>query len=164
MTKSPNRFEAWADRLFAGAALAGMSALTAAIGIVVVDIIGRRLLNLSVIGTVDLTQLSVMCAAFLAIPYAFHRDAHVKVEIATTGFGARVQRMLDMFGLVAGLVFMAIVLWVSLPQALRINSYGDVSQDLGLPLIAYWSVLLIGCGLAILALVLRLAAAGARRV
>ena len=131
--------------------------LVLAIGVVVVDIVGRRLLSATVTGTVDLTQLAVMWAAGLAIPYAMHKDGHVKVEIATARLSSRAVFALDVLGTLVGIAFVLIILAVSWPQASRILDYGDISQDLGIPLIAYWCALLLGMALTLLASLLRLA-------
>ncbi len=151
-----DRLDRAAGRLFAAAALIGMAALVAAIGVVAADVVGRRGLGFTVLGTVDLTQLSVMTAAFLAIPWAFHTGAHVRVEIATEAAPALARRALDALALALGVGFMALILWTAWPQAMRVHGWGDVSQDLGLPMIIYWGALLAGCALAALAAALRL--------
>lgn len=135
-------------RLFAGV---GVAALAVAIGLVVVDVVWRRIGSQSLIGAVDLTQLCVMAAAFLSIPYAFMRGAHVTVDLFASRFGPRLTRALDAMGaaLSAGLV--GFLLYLSWGRAMEQLRYGDVSQDLAIPMIAYWGFVLLGFALSALA-------------
>jgi TRAP-type C4-dicarboxylate transport system permease small subunit len=126
----------------------GIAALAVAIGLVVVDVIWRRIGAQSLIGAVDLTQLCVMAAAFLSIPYAFMRGAHVTVDLFASRFGPGATRALDAMGaaLSAGLV--GFLLYLSWGRAMEQLRYGDVSQDLAIPMIAYWGFVLVGFALA----------------
>lgn len=54
--------------------------------------------------------------------------------------------------------------WLSLGRALEVWGYGDVSQDLAIPMIWFWSALLLGLSLSVvvcLVRALRRAAGGA---
>jgi hypothetical protein len=71
------------DRVFAVLAGAGTASLIVAIGMVALDVVIRKMLQRSLIGTVDVTELVVMIAAFTALPLVFLRKAQVSVEIVT---------------------------------------------------------------------------------
>ena len=139
------------DRLCRWAAVLGIGCLVGAIGIVVTDILFRRLLDRTVLGTVDLTQLCVMAAACWSIPYAFLRNAHVRVTLATDFLPARLRAWLDALAALAGCGLLALLLVLAWDQALLRYRYDDRSQDLGLPLILYWGFLLSGFALACIA-------------
>lgn len=141
----------WIDRLCDAAAVAGIVCLIGAIAIVMIDIVLRRIFDLTVIGTVDLTQLCVMAAAFWSIPYGFLRDAHVRVELLTDRLPTRWQALLDAIAALVGCALIALLLGLSWGQALLRVEYGDRSLDLGIPMILYWGFLLSGCALACLA-------------
>lgn len=126
-------------------AIAGMACLIGAIVIVVVDVVFRRTLGATVIGTVDLTQLCVMAAAFWSIPFAFASDAHVKVDLATAHLPYRWRSALDGGAALLGLSLLLVLVWTSWGQAMLRLDYGDSSQDLGIPMIIYWAFLLSGC-------------------
>ena len=146
------------ERLCHAAAVFGIACLIGVIGIVVTDIVLRRSLGYTVIGTVDLTQLCVMAAAFWSIPYAFMRNAHVRVDLVTEKLPRRGRALLDGLAALTGFGLLALLLWMSWDQALLRWEYGDQSQDLGIPMIFYWLFLLSGfllAGIATLALALQ---------
>lgn len=142
-------------RLTSGFAILGMCALVVAIAVVVVDIVWRRLGGGSFIGSVDLTQFSVMTAVSMAIPYAFATGGHVSVDLLTGFFGPRVNRILDICACLSGLAITGFLCWLSFGRAREIWTYGDVSQDLALPMIWFWSALVAGLALSALVCAIR---------
>jgi len=138
-------------KLTSGLALLGMCALVVAIAVVAGDIIWRRVGGGSFIGSVDLTQFSVMIAVSMAIPYAFSIGAHVSIDLLTRSLGAWANRILETCASLTGLIITGFLCWLSYGRAREIWTYGDVSQDLALPMIWVWGALV--CGLALSALV-----------
>ena len=125
-------------------AFVGMAALIGAVGVVVVDIVWRRIGGRSLVGVVDLTQFCVMAAASLAIPYAFSAHAHVTVDlIGKTRFRA-VFKIIDTLIPLSGAGLMAFLLYLSSGRAMEQCDYGDVSQNLAIPMILFWGFLLSG--------------------
>lgn len=136
-----------------GLALAGMAALGVATAVTLADI-GLSLGGGSVAGEVDLVQLCVMAAAWLAMPLAFLDDAHVSVDLLSARLPARAGLFLKGLGGLLAAALMALVLrygWAAAAQQLQ---FGDVSQELGIPIVWYWAPLLAGAGLSILAALL----------
>ncbi|MFD1880888.1 TRAP transporter small permease [Paracoccus pacificus] len=125
-------------------AVIGMSGLVLAIIVVVWDIVWRRIGGRSMIGTVDLTELSVVAAASLSIPYAFAHGRHVTVDLLTNALPGGATRLLDIAAAFGAAVLTAFLLWLSYGRAMEVWSYGDVSQDLAIPMIWYWALLLFG--------------------
>lgn len=144
------RVERWLDRITMIGALLGVTVLTIAIIVVVGDIIWRRTGGGSFIGAVDLTQLSVVVAASLSIPFAFSKGAHVKVDLLGNVLSRRMQVFLDACAALFGAVLLAFLLWLTWGRAMEIWSYGDVSQDLAIPMIFYWGALIVGLFLSVL--------------
>ena len=131
-------------------AFVGMSALIGAIAIVVVDIVWRRIGGQSMVGAVDLTQFCVMAAASWAIPYAFSARAHVTVDLVGKNHLRFLFRTIDILIplLCAGL--MAFLFYLSWGRAMEQWSYGDVSQNLAIPMILFWGFLLSGMAISTL--------------
>jgi len=127
-------------------AFLGMCALVVAIGVVIGDIVWRRMGGGSFIGSVDLTQFSVMIAVSLAIPYAFATSGHVSVDLLSRAVGPRANRILDVVANLTGTIITGFLCWLSGGRAREIWTYGDVSQDLALPMIWAWSALVFGLG------------------
>ncbi|MDC0948797.1 TRAP transporter small permease [Gammaproteobacteria bacterium] len=137
-------------------AILGISALVVAIAVVVADIVWRRLGGGSFIGAVDLTQLSVMIAVSLSIPYAFSIGSHVSVDLLSQSFSARTHTALEGLAYLIGAAITALLCWLTIGRANEIWAYGDVSQDLALPLIWYWGALCLGLGLSTLVCLIRM--------
>jgi TRAP-type C4-dicarboxylate transport system permease small subunit len=135
------------ERTTAVFAFVGIGLLVIAVGLALADIVWRRLLGGAVVGVIDLTQLCVMAAAFWSIPYAFSTRAHVVVDLLSANLGRRARLWLDALGGVLSLALMALVLYLGWQRALEQWQFGDVSQDLGIPLILYWAFLLSGAAL-----------------
>lgn len=146
-----DRLFPWIDRLLLAFALAGMAVLTVAIAVVLADIGLRNTLDRAVLGTVDITQLCVMTCAFWAIPFAFTRAGHVRVEVGESLMTPRLRHGLDAAAAVLGAVFVGLVGLYGWDAARLAMTYGDVSQTIGIPMIWYYATLLSGCALSILA-------------
>ena len=127
-------------------AVLGMCALVVAIAVVIGDIVWRRIGGGSFIGSVDLTQFSVMIAVSLAIPYAFATSGHVSVDLLSRAVSPMATHILNVTASLAGAVITGFLCWLSMGRAVEIWTYGDVSQDLALPMIWAWSSLVFGLG------------------
>lgn len=135
-------------------AVTGVASLVLVIGVVVADIVWRRLTAQAMVGTVDLTQLCVMAAAFAAIPYTFLRKGHVGLEVLTDGLPRPLWLALDGAAALVGCATLAVLTWLAWRQAAQHVAYGDVSQNLAIPMIWYWAPLLAGGVLSCLATLL----------
>ncbi|MEX2630489.1 MAG: TRAP transporter small permease subunit [Tistlia sp.] len=134
-------------------ALAGVVALGLAAGVTLLDI-GLSLVGGGIAGEVDLVQLGVMAAAWLAMPLAFLDEAHVSVDLLSARLPQRLGLFLKGLGGLLAVALMALVLrygWDAAAQQLR---FGDVSQELGIPIVWYWAPLLAGAALSVLAALL----------
>lgn len=131
-------------------AFIGMAALMGAIAVVVIDIVWRRIGDQSFIGAVDLTQFCVMAAASWAIPHAFSTGAHVTVDLFGKNHFRTFFKIIDALIPLAGAALMAFLFYLSWERAMEQLSYGDVSQNLAIPMILYWVFLLSGLALSAL--------------
>ncbi|MCG8429287.1 MAG: TRAP transporter small permease [Chromatiales bacterium] len=128
----------------------GMLLLIGAMLATTLDVLARKLFGFTYPGTIDVVQLLVLGAAFLAIPYAFITRSHVAVAIVTERFSDRWKHAV---GLLAGILSFGLMLsfaWFGYQQAMMQLEYGDVSQTVGIPMIWYWVPLLYGCLLSVL--------------
>lgn len=142
--------ESWLTRLTRLVALLGAAGLGGAMLVTVADVALRPTAT-GIFGVVDLVQLGVMAAAWLAIPYAFLTDSHVSVDFLAQNLPVRLAAALRAFGagLAAGL--MALILVYSWQAAAQQAQFGDVSSTLALPKTWYWAPLLAGAALSVLA-------------
>lgn len=144
------RLNGAAEFVFRATAIVGMACLFGAGLVTVVDII-MRFFGSAVFGAVDLVQLLIMATAFTAIPYAFFRDGHVSVDIITQAFPPLVQLVMRAVTALASAALMGLILYYGWNAAKMQMMFGDVSQNIRLPMIWYWLPLLVGSGLSLLA-------------
>lgn len=147
-----------AGAVFKATGLFGMAALLAA-GLVTVADIALRFFGGAVPGVVDLVQLFMMAAVFAAIPFAFFRDGHVSVDLLTQAFPPRAQAFLSLATALLALGLMGLILFYGWKSAQMQIMFGDVSQNIRVPMIWYWAPLLAGSALSILACLIAAGAA-----
>lgn len=131
-------------------ALAAFACLAAAALVTCLDIALRRFGG-AVVGVVDLVQLLVMAGAYLAIPFAFLRDGHVTVDLLTARLSARAAAACRALGAGLSLVFLLAIARYGFDAALQQHAYGDRSHTMGIPILWYWTPLLVGATLSVLA-------------
>lgn len=132
-------------------AIVGMVAIAVAVLLTVTDIGLRSVSRSTVPGLTDIVTLLVMTGALLSIPYAFVTDQHVAIDVFTTKLSDTAQRALGLFSAALAIIFLAAVLWFSTKQAALEYGYGDRSQSIGIPMIAYWIPMLLGLAVGVLA-------------
>lgn len=148
------RLEHWAQLLAWGAA----AALAVAAGVTLADILLRGAgrftglvtgepLGLGIVGVVDIVQLGVVTAAWLAIPWAFATGGHVTVDLVWGRLPATVRELLGAVAAAVACVFLAATFRYCLDQALAVRAYGDRSATLQIPLVWYWLPVLFGLAL-----------------
>ena len=115
--------------------------------VTIADVFARKFLNTGYLGLVDTTQLGVMTFAYLAMPRAFLTGVHVAVELYDHRLSNWADRALKSVALVLSIGVFSVLLWYSWTQAMRVLGYGDVSQNIAIPMIWYWIPLLVGAGL-----------------
>ena len=125
----------------------GVLVLFGCAAITVVDIIGRRTVGLSLPGLIDLSQLLVMIAMFLCIPYAFERRANIDVDLIHKQLARPLRRALDVLWSLLSMAFLVAVVWHAGKAALQVYGYDETSPTLAMPMVLYWLPVLFGCGL-----------------
>jgi TRAP-type C4-dicarboxylate transport system permease small subunit len=133
-----------AEPLARAMAYAGVALLGAGVLVLMADIAGRKTVGVSVLGTIDLTQLAVMGCVFLAMPLAFLRGAHVGVEFLTDWLPPRALALLEAAVGVLSAAFVGALAWYGAAQARLAWAQGDRSATLALPMILYWVPLVAG--------------------
>ena len=76
-----------------------------------VNVVGRKLFNSPIAGTVEMTELCMGLIVFFGIAYTTHKRAHVSVDILTSHLPGRVRYALDLFGEFASTLFAAAICW-----------------------------------------------------
>ena len=126
------------------------------VGLTIGDIIARWVFQTGFIGLVDVTQFAVVGFAYLALPRVFWTDANVAIELYDDRLSAAMDAILRLLALVLALGVLALLLWYGWIQADRTYGYGDVSQNIGIPMVGFWMLILLGLAMSALILLLNL--------
>jgi TRAP-type mannitol/chloroaromatic compound transport system permease small subunit len=108
----------WVDRFsILLAALGGLC--TAALMInIVIDVVSRNLFDRPFEGALDLTQFVWMpCLVALGLGYALLRSEHIRVNLLTAPTAARVQRVIEVVGMIFTMGVVAMFIWFGVEKA-----------------------------------------------
>ena len=120
------------------------------------DIIARWGFSKGYIGLVDVTQFAVVGFAYLSLPRVFWTDANVAIELYDDHLSVRLDALLRLFAGLLALGALGILLWYGWTQASRTLRFGDVSQNVEIPMIAFWGLILSGLAASAIVVILRL--------
>jgi len=143
-----------AHRLAAVVAMLGALSALAAGFITCGDVVLRNLGQRGVLGLVDITQMLIMTTAFLTLPYGFLAGSHVVVEVGTDRLPRALLHMVVAFAALVGCALMAAIAYWGGQQAVMLAEMGDSSQTIGIPVVYYWTPLVVGSLLSALAALL----------
>ena len=87
----------------------GSIAMLICMALITVDVIMRNIFNSSIIGVSELVSLLLMPVFTCALPYIQSKKAHIILEFATEKASPRIQTILDIFGMIVGLVLFSVV-------------------------------------------------------
>lgn len=141
--------------IFQGLAVLGAVSFGLAALVTVVDIL-LRIKGVGLPGVVDYVQLFIIAGAFLAMPYTFLEQGHVRVELLLEMLSKPVRKIL---AFVVCLLVLGIVVALTIYNFAgleRVIEGNDISQNLGLPMAYFWGPVVLGLGLSIVAVVVLL--------
>ncbi|MGY1550551.1 TRAP transporter small permease subunit [Microbacterium sp. A588] len=119
----------WIDRFSILLAVLGGTATVGLMGNVVLDVIGRFFFNRSLPGTLGLTQYAWMPMLIsLGLGYALLRGEHIRVNLLTAPTGERVQRIIEVVGMVFTLGTMVLFIWFGTEKAVEAMGFGEASS------------------------------------
>jgi TRAP-type C4-dicarboxylate transport system permease small subunit len=124
--------------------------LLAMMMITVADVTSRALFNKPITGAYDLVQLFLVGSVFFSIPDVFMRDENIVIDFVDHLLGRRTIDLLKAIAYLLGFVFMAVLLWRMVPQALDSVRFNEVSPDLAISMGVHWSLMIFGIALALL--------------
>ncbi len=108
-----------------------MAALTL---LTLADVLGRYVFSISVLGSVELTELLMVGVIFCGIVLATLKREHVAVDLLSMPFGKAGERAAGIFTHLLAAGVSALLAMVSWSQAESARDYADQTTMLGLPL------------------------------
>ena len=139
--------------------LAALAALALAVMVlaIVVDVARANVLHRPIRGVFDLVSALLVLVVFLGIPQTFLSQGNVTVDLIDRFLGAR---GVAAFRAIAGLltvVFLGLLFWHMFQPAQDTYQFDDRKPDLGLPIWMIWIPVLLGTGLALVAVIVVIA-------
>lgn len=128
-------------------ALAALS-LLAIMLLTLVDVLGRKLLDQSVPGSLELTEILMVVVIFAALPLVSTQGEHVafdSLDALMPAWLRRVQQVLVDLLCTSALAGLAWLMW---DKAGQMAGYGDTTAQLKLPLSPFVQIMALACGLA----------------
>jgi TRAP-type C4-dicarboxylate transport system permease small subunit len=146
-------------RLEATLGLAAAIALFAMMALTFADVLGRKLLETSIPGSLELTELLMLAVIFVAVPLTSLHGEHVIFDLLERALPAALRAWQHR---IANLVCVALLLggaWLIWLRSGRTLEEGDVTAQLGIPLAPFhYAVALLLLLTAVMHLVLALRA------
>lgn len=112
------------------------------------DIIARWTLHTGFIGLVDITQFAVVGFTYLSLPYVFWTDSNVAIALYDERLKLWQDNALRLFSNTLSLGVLSFLLPFVWQRAGRTLRFGDVSQNIEIPMISFWGLIIVGLGLA----------------
>jgi TRAP-type C4-dicarboxylate transport system permease small subunit len=137
-------------RLASVAALLAGFATLAVVLLISYDVTMRYFFDKPQIFVDEVASFLEVLIVFGGAAYTFRIGGHVRVDLVTTLLRPAARAGLRVLTLALGVVFLAIVIWVTTQSALAAWRYGRVSAVMLYPL--WWPMLFIPAGLALMAL------------
>ena len=129
--------------------LSGFATLTLAV-IISFDVLMRYFFNRPQLIVDEVAPFLLLLVIFGAAAQTFRVGGHVRVDLVTSHLRPAARAWLRVVNLVIGIVFLAVVIWVTAQSALTAFRYGRVSAVMLYPL--WVPMLLIPAGLLLMAL------------
>lgn len=133
----------------AAALLSGLATLALAV-LISFDVLMRYFLNRPQLIVDEVGPYLLLLVIFGAAAQTFRIGGHVRVDLITSLLPAAARAWLRAFNLALGILFLAVVIWVTTQSALTAFRYGRVSAVLLYPL--WVPMLMIPAGLLLMAL------------
>jgi TRAP-type C4-dicarboxylate transport system permease small subunit len=121
----------------------------------ILDVVLRKLLSKSILGTVEVTEFMLVFVIFFTLALTELLNGHVKVDLVMSRFSERVQGMADMITQFICLIISLLITWSTIIYSEKMRLSEEVSQDLWIPVFPVIYVVAFGCALLCLALLIK---------
>jgi TRAP-type C4-dicarboxylate transport system permease small subunit len=142
------RFIRLSERVAIGLALLGALSLGCVAVITAIDVTIRPF-GRGIIGVVDYVQLFVITGVFLAMPYTFLVDGHVRVQLVLDLLPAGVRRAVLVTVTLVMLGFLVLLVMQTWQGYESVAARRDRTLNIALPMTWFWGPMLVGLALSI---------------
>ena len=157
MAETPHvlrRAERWLARLTGLLALVGGLAIFGLVGVTIVGVFSRYVLNDPIFGIDDLSQVGLSLVVAGSIAYGGRAGAHVHVDVLHMIGGRRVTRYTDVLARAIGVFVVGLTAYALIRQGMCGTRCGHFTANLAIPHLPFYMVLAVSMAIyaAILAL------------
>lgn len=122
-------------------------ALFAIMALTLVDVAGRKLLNHSVTGSLEVTEILMVVVIFAALPLVSLHGEHVVFDSLDHLMPAWLRRLQQGLVDLACAAALGALAWLMWDKASQMISYGDTTAQLQLPMGPFVGLMAVLCGL-----------------
>jgi TRAP-type C4-dicarboxylate transport system permease small subunit len=116
-----------------------------------VSVIGRSMFKAPIPGDVEITQMGIALAISLCLPWCQLKGANIIVDFFTQKTSERSQRWLDAMGCILLAAMYALLAWRTAVGAVAVESAGETTMIISLPM--WWAYACLAPGLALAAVI-----------
>ncbi len=125
-------------------AFLGGLALVWLMGLTVVAVIMRYVFSAPILGSQDMSEMSLVLVAFLGLAYIGWTGAHIAVDLIGSLRRPGLTRWTDAVMRLLGAVLMAMVTWQTVRQGLDAAVYGEATNLIEIPHLPFFMVVALG--------------------
>jgi TRAP-type C4-dicarboxylate transport system permease small subunit len=159
-----SRLSSWLNPLCRGLGYIASVTLFAMMCLTMADVLMRKFMNHSILGTVELTELMMVVIVFFTLGFSEMKDAHIKVDVFASKLKRPTQTLLDVVTQFLGFLLFALMTVSVLRHAITMQKVGEVTQDLWIPKYPFLYLSALGCAVLSVALFFRFLAFLSERV
>jgi tripartite ATP-independent transporter DctM subunit len=111
----------------------GVLSLAMMMLITVVDVSSRFLLNLPVIGSIEITGFLLLLTVLFGIPFAALKKQHIAIDSLVSKFPQRAQLIIESMIVLLSLILFLVVVWRSIVYSALLSQMNTVTAVLRLP-------------------------------
>jgi tripartite ATP-independent transporter DctM subunit len=135
--------------------VAGIGFLFLMIVVTFIDVILRYIFNRPMVGIIEVTEVMMIAAIFLAIAHTYNVKGHISVDIITSKLEPRARITMESANNLIGLGIFAVVVWQTLAKTLWFAKVNAVHSNYFLiPSAPFAAIITLGC-LILLLLIIR---------
>jgi TRAP-type transport system small permease protein len=123
-------------------------ALMTIMGLTLVDVVGRKLLDRSLPGALEVTEIMMVLVIFAALPLVSLHGEHVVFDSLDTVIGKRLLRIQQIGVDIGCALGLAGIAWLMFAKAAQLAAYGDTTAQLKLPLAPIVQAMALLCAIA----------------
>lgn len=126
--------------------VAGLSALFIMIAVAFVDVFARYVFNSPIKGVVEITEVIMICAIFLAVAHTHNIKGHISVDLLTSKLSPKPRVALEFITTLLATGMFGVIAWQTLDHAIfLIGEYRLHEKHFGIPSGPFAAVIFIGC-------------------